>query len=110
VLGNVRYNCRMDARDLVPPEQLADFCLKRKIIELALFGSAARGELRPDSDIDLLVRFDASARISLLDFVHIQGELAGLFGREVDLVERDAVVNPFMRRTILRDATILYAA
>lgn len=94
----------------MPPKQLADFCRERKIIELALFGSAARGELRPDSDIDLLVRFDKSARVSLLDFAHIQRELTNLFGREVDLVERDAVVNPFMRRTIMRDATILYAA
>jgi predicted nucleotidyltransferase len=100
----------MHVRDLVPPGQLAHFCRERKIIELALFGSVARGELRPDSDLDLLVRFDESARVSLLDFAHIQGELTDLFGREVDLVERDAVVNPFMRRTILRDATVLYAA
>jgi predicted nucleotidyltransferase len=46
----------------VPYEQLADFCRKNQIEYLALFGSAARGELRADSDVDLLVEFDPAVR------------------------------------------------
>ena len=54
---------------------------------LALFGSAARGEDRPDSDIDLLAAFDPTRRLSLLDIVHIENHLSDLLGRRVELVE-----------------------
>lgn len=54
---------------------------------LALFGSAARGEDRPDSDIDLLAGFDPARRLSLLDIVHIENHLSDLLGRRVELVE-----------------------
>jgi predicted nucleotidyltransferase len=45
------------------------------IVRLSLFGSAARGDARPDSDVDLLAAFEARRRISLLDVVHIQMRL-----------------------------------
>jgi predicted nucleotidyltransferase len=96
--------------ELVPHDEIAEYCRRHGIVELALFGSAARGELRPDSDVDLLVTFAPDARLSLFDFAQIQAELSDLFGRTVDLVERGSIENPFMRRTIMRDATVLYAA
>jgi predicted nucleotidyltransferase len=46
----------------LPEAELADFCRRHQVRELALFGSAARGEMRPDSDIDLLVDFLPDAR------------------------------------------------
>ena len=58
---------------------------------LAVFGSAARNEARPDSDVDLLVEFDRP--IGLFHFVDVQQRLSGLLGGiEVDLVMRDSVI------------------
>jgi predicted nucleotidyltransferase len=68
----------------VPREAIAEFCQRNKIIELAMFGSAARGELRPDSDIDLMVTFAPDAAWTLFDFAGMQSELAQILGRDVD--------------------------
>ena len=78
--------------------------------ELAVFGSVARGTSRPDSDVDLLVSFQAGAPWSTLDLVDLREELVGLFGRRVDLVEESALRNPYRRESILRDKSVLYAA
>ena len=94
----------------VPQEALAGICRRWKIVELSLFGSVLRDDFRRDSDIDVLVAFDPSATWSLLDVVGLQQELAGLFNRPVDLVEKSALRNPFRRRSILASRKILYAA
>jgi predicted nucleotidyltransferase len=94
----------------VPEEAIAEFCRKWQITELALFGSAARGEIRPDSDIDVMVTFGPETRWSLGDFVDMQEDLQTMFGRDVDLVEKGSIHNPFRRRSIMRDLTVVYAA
>ena len=94
----------------VAQDQLDALCRRWRVRELSLFGSVARGEARPDSDIDILVTFEPEAGWSLLDFVEMRDELAALFGREVDLVEEAALRNPFRRKAILRDRRILHAA
>ena len=94
----------------IPPDQIADFCRQRKITELALFGSALREDFRPDSDLDVLITFAPDSRYSLFDLAAIQEELETLFGREVDLVEKAALRNPFRRHHILNNAEIIYAA
>lgn len=94
----------------ISKDRLSEFAERWKISELALFGSAARGEMTPESDIDIAVTFSASAQWSLFDFAAMQLELAEMFGREVDLVEKASIKNPFRRRAILRDLTVLYAA
>ena len=58
---------------------------------MALFGSALRDELGPDSDVDILISFDDKARPTLLDMVRMEDELTELFGRPADLMERDAI-------------------
>ena len=63
-----------------------------------VFGSTARGDGRPDSDIDLLASFDESRRLSLLDLVGIELTLAGLLGRPVDLVE-EGTLKPRAQRS-----------
>jgi hypothetical protein len=68
---------------------------------LALFGSVAHGEARPDSDVDLLVEFERP--IGLFEFVRLQLYLEELLGRRVDLVTPDAV-RPVMRERILKEA------
>ena len=66
----------------IPTERLADFCRRWKIAELRVFGSALREDFRPDSDLDLLVRFAPDADWSLLDHVAMEEELAAIVGRK----------------------------
>ena len=77
---------------------------------MALFGSILTDEFGPDSHIDVLVIFFDEAPWSLLDVGSMQEELERLFGRPVDLVEKDAVRNPFRRLHILLDKRDIYAA
>jgi len=95
---------------IAAPEQIADFCCRWKIAELALFGSVLRADFRNDSDVDVLVSFDERGDWSLLDLATMQQELADMFGRSVDLVEEAALRNPYRRRAILESKQILYAA
>ena len=67
------------------------FCRRWQVAELALFGSVLREDFRPDSDVDVLVRFLPETRHSLLDLVRMQEELEGILGRKVDLVEKSAI-------------------
>jgi predicted nucleotidyltransferase len=97
----------------VPQGRIADFCRRWKIIELALFGSVLTDDFGPDSDVDILVRFAEDATWSLFDLVTMQEELKQLFGREVDLVERQAVENSenyIRRRHILSTVETVYVA
>jgi predicted nucleotidyltransferase len=94
-------------------ERIAEFCGRWQITEFALFGSVLRNDFRPDSDIDVLVTFAPDARLSLSDFMDMQDELGGIFGRSVDLVQKRAVeqsTNPFRKRHILRNMETLYVA
>jgi hypothetical protein len=77
---------------------------------LALFGSAARGELAPGSDVDLLIEFEPDAGVGLFELQDIQSELEAIFGRPVDLASHAILRNPYRRRTILRDLTTIYVA
>ena len=91
-------------------EALASFCRRWSVLELAVFGSAARNEMRPDSDIDFMVQFIPGAVCTLADFVHMNQELEAMFGRKVDLVTPSVLENRFRRRTIEPDLTVVYAA
>lgn len=97
----------------IPVKAIADFCQRWQITELALFGSVLRDDFRPDSDIDVLITFAPDSRWSLFDFVRMQRELTAIFGREVDLVERDAVIenhSAMRRKAILDSAQVIYVA
>jgi len=97
----------------IPRKKLAEFCRRWKISELAFFGSILGEDFRQNSDIDLLVSFRPKARVSLFDLIHMQNELKGIFGREVDLVERHAIEkseNYIRRKNILSHTKVIYAA
>src|SRR5262245_47703355 len=93
----------------IPCEELADFCRRYQVRELALFGSMLRQDHRPDSDVDLLVSFAPAARITFLTLARMQRELEALLGRKVDLVPKDGL-KPGIRDYILATARVLYAA
>jgi len=95
---------------LFPTDQIAAFCQKWKIAELAVFGSVLRDDFRPESDVDVLVSFTDDAHWSLYDWVDMQEELEGMFGRDVDLVEKKSLHNPFRRHAILTTKQVIYAA
>ena len=90
-----------------------DFCKRWKVQELALFGSVLRENFGAESDIDILITFQADAHPTLFDFVRMQDELEQMLGRKVDLVERAAVEksdNPIRRRHILSHVEPIYVA
>ena len=94
---------------VVPRPEIAEICRRYDVKELAVFGSAARGEMRPDSDIDLLVDFLPEARVSLLRHAAAERELTALLGRKVDLVSKRALKDA-VRDEVLPQARIIYAA
>jgi predicted nucleotidyltransferase len=98
--------------ELERPE-VAAFCRRWKVRELAVFGSVLRRDFRPDSDIDLLVTFEADATWGLLEQATMEGELAGLLGRKVDLVSKRAIersANWIRRQAILESAETVHVA
>jgi uncharacterized protein len=72
------------------------------VTRLFLFGSTARSDAGPTSDIDLLAAFDESRSISLLDIIHIQNQIADLLGAPVDLME-EGTLKPRVRAAVERD-------
>jgi predicted nucleotidyltransferase len=94
----------------IPLKQIEGFCRRWKIKEFALFGSVLREDFRPDSDVDVLVTFEPDGGITFDNRVEMLDELAEIFGREVDLVEKNAVRNPFRRHEILTTREVVYAA
>lgn len=88
---------------------LVEICHRYRVRELCVFGSAARGELRPDSDVDLLVDFLPEARPGLLGLSAMARELSTLLGRTVDLAVKPAL-KPLVRPGVLADARVIYAA
>jgi len=78
----------------------------RGIRRAAIFGSIARGEQRPDSDIDILVEFEPGAEGSIYDYMNLKEYIAGLFDGPVDVIDRGAL-KPHLRAPVARDT--LYA-
>jgi predicted nucleotidyltransferase len=76
---------------------------KFSVKSISVFGSVVRDELRPDSDVDILVEFHSNARIGLFTFVHLKNQLSDLLGCPVDLVTPDAL-HPALREDILGEA------
>lgn len=92
----------------VPAAKIAEICKRYGIQELSIFGSAARGDMRADSDVDVMVEF-------LPDVVHgweyfrLERELAEVFGRPVDLATKKWM-KPRVKARVLPEARVVYAA
>ncbi len=76
---------------------------RRGVASLALFGSAARGEAGPDSDIDVLIDLAPGRPFSLVDLVSLKNFLADRLEYDVDVVTRDGI-GPRMAEPVLREA------
>lgn len=88
---------------------MADLCRRYQVRHLALFGSVLRDDFGPDSDVDVLVDFDASAQIGFMSLARMQRELADLLGRPVDLVPKPGL-KQILRDRVLASTEEIYAA
>ncbi len=97
----------MDGK-VVDDARLERLCRRFGVAELAVFGSMARGDAAPDSDIDLLYELAPGVHLGF-DLFDLEDSLADLFGRTIDLISKNAV-HPMMRDRVLADAVLVYAA
>lgn len=97
------------ARIAIPREQVADLCRRYQVRRLALFGSVLRDDFGSDSDVDVLVDFDANAQIGFMSLARMQRELADLLGRPVDLVPKPGL-KQILRDQVLASTEEIYAA
>jgi predicted nucleotidyltransferase len=88
---------------------LAEVCRRYGVKELSVFGSAVRGEMGPESDIDILVEFEPDACVGVIKFESLVEELESLSGRRIDLVTKRGL-KPWVRPHVLKDARVIYAA
>ena len=99
----------MSSNVLFDRNRIADFCRRWNVVELAVFGSVARGNFREDSDIDVMVTFSREAHIGLFSLARMENELSAMFNHKVDLVTKGGL-KPLIRDEILAQAEVLYAA
>lgn len=99
-----------EPRIAVPMDRIKAFCAKWQVREFALFGSVLRDDFGPRSDVDVVVSFQPQAAWSLWDLSEMEDELEAVFGRPVDLIEKEGLRNPFRRHEILTTRKVFYAA
>jgi len=92
----------------LPLDAIAELCRRYGVRELSVFGSAARGDMRPDSDVDLLVSFDSGARIGMFEYAGLMLDLGKLLCRKVDLVQKEGL-KKYARDAVLAEARVIYA-
>ena len=94
----------MDRQDIIARLRKNEAALRdRGVRHAALFGSRARGEEHPDSDVDIMIEVDPAARVGIYEYVAIKDYIAGLFDTRVDVVRRDRL-KPYVRPAATRDA------
>lgn len=124
LLGYRRYRALLDragrsetraprvAEELeVRAAELGRICRRYRVRRLSVFGSAARGDDEPASDVDLLVEFAPMPPEERADaYFGLQTDLERLLGRTVDLLEESAIRNPYLEEAIARDREVLFEA
>jgi len=99
----------MAANITVPKDMIETFCRRNRIKKLALFGSVLRDDFGPESDIDVLVEFDPSARVGFFELYDLEQELSGIFGgRKVD-INTPKSISKYFRHKVLAAAEVQYA-
>ncbi len=93
----------------VSTDTIAHFCRQHHIKQFAVFGSILRDDFTPQSDIDILVTFEAASIPSFFELVRMENELSRIFGRKVDL-KTVAELSRYFREDVMKEAEVLYAA
>ena len=97
----------------IPRDEIAAFCKRWQVTELTLFGSVLRDDFGPESDVDVLARFEEEARHTLFDLDRMEEELTTMFRRKVDLISWQGVEqsrNYIRRKAILQSTETIYVA
>jgi len=90
-------------------KEIQKACLVNNVRALFAFGSVVQDNLKPDSDIDLLVEIDESDPLSYSDcYFNLKFSLEKMFKRQVDLLERKALKNPFFKDQIEKSMVPVY--
>jgi predicted nucleotidyltransferase len=98
------YNLQMNAQTAIAILRRHESDLRsRGVVHAAVFGSVARGENRPNSDLDIIVEFKTGSEGSIYDYVRFKEYVAGLFDVPVDVIDR-AALKPHLRVPAARDA------
>jgi len=93
----------------ISKSKLMEFCKKNHIRKLSIFGSAIRGELRPDSDIDLLVEFEEGFTPGLFSIIKMEMQLTEMLARKVDLRTPEDL-SRYFRDEVVKNAKLQYQA
>ena len=93
----------------LPRESIAAFCQRHRIRRLSFFGSVLRDDFRPDSDVDVLIEFEAGAGAGLIRLGGMEVELSELLGRTVDLNTPGNFRQP-LRDEIIDRSEVVYEA
>lgn len=88
-------------------QTIAEYFKTQPVLKAWLFGSYARGEERPDSDVDIMVDYDRNQRIGLFKISGMQLALQELIGHEVDLVDAEMMF-PSVAKYANRDKKLIY--
>ncbi|HPO12209.1 MAG TPA: nucleotidyltransferase domain-containing protein [Candidatus Hydrogenedentes bacterium] len=90
-------------------EDISDFCKRRHILKLSLFGSVLTDRFGPESDVDVLVEFDPDNIPTLFDVVEMERELSRIVGRKADIrTAKD--LSRYFREEAVKSAVVQYAA
>ena len=93
----------------ISKEKLKDFCTRNHIKKLSVFGSSIRGELQPESDIDILVEFEQNHTPGLFTIIRMEMELTEIIGRKVDMRTPEDL-SRYFRDEVVRNAELQYQA
>jgi hypothetical protein len=93
----------------IDSDAIADFCRRHHVCSLAFFGSVLRDDFGPESDVDVLVEFEAEARAGFFTIARMQDELTTLLGRPVDL-RTPKGLSRYFRERVVREAEKAYVA
>ena len=88
-------------------EKLSKFFSSKPVKRAFVFGSFARNEETPDSDIDILIEIDENVRMGLVKFISMQLDLEEMFHKKIDLLE-DGGVSKYIKPTIDREKKLIY--
>jgi uncharacterized protein len=105
---HVKLKVAMNREEIIARLRENEAALRQRgVAHAAVFGSRARGDQRPESDTDIMIEFDPTARITVFDYAGLKDYIATLFDGPVDVVNRDAL-KPYVKPAATSDATYAF--